>query len=433
MLPLLSILKKVVFFSLALPCLFLIHAVTPSTLHAGGITVYEISTAEMRLGTAGWASRAEDPSTAFTNPAGMTRLGCPAAQVGGEAIYIHAVFDPNDHTTVIGERGNADIWLPAGSSFYVQPITDKFALGCSALGYFGSDLNFNHDWVGRYYFTKTFLEGFSLVPAAAYQVTSDLSIGVGANIMYGIFDQHSAVNNVIDHLPDGKMLLRHRYIAAGAVVGVLYEFNPCTRVGIQYMSPVDLKFTMVPKFKGIGPILTEDLTRTGLLKSKLKIYAKVPQSLILSAYHDFNECWSFMADAGWQQWSRFQKASVALDNENATTLTFTPKYQDTWHVAAGAQFRLNEAWILSGGIAYDSSAVSNKNRPLDFPVGQEWRFGTGARWEYAENIKFDFCYEFLWTGDLSINSNKGILVGNVDGKFSNLYSHFLSADLVWVF
>ena len=39
--------------------------------HAGGLILYEFPTAEVELAAAGYAARAQDASTAFTNPAGM--------------------------------------------------------------------------------------------------------------------------------------------------------------------------------------------------------------------------------------------------------------------------------------------------------------------------------------------------------------------------
>jgi len=60
--------------------------VCPLALHAGGVLLYEIGTAEVRLASAGWAARAEDPSTTFTNPAGLTRIADRQVQLGIEAI-----------------------------------------------------------------------------------------------------------------------------------------------------------------------------------------------------------------------------------------------------------------------------------------------------------------------------------------------------------
>ena len=41
---------------------------------AGGMIVYEVGTADFGLASAGYGARAQDASTVFRNPAGMTRL-----------------------------------------------------------------------------------------------------------------------------------------------------------------------------------------------------------------------------------------------------------------------------------------------------------------------------------------------------------------------
>lgn len=413
--------------------IYLFMVLFPFFLDAGGITLYEIANPQVRLASAGWSSRANDPSTVFTNPAGMTRFQCPQIQLGLEAIYAHVEFDPNSNTTVPGNNGYSNQWLPAGSFFYIQPINEKLSVGIGNLGYFGSSLRYNNNWVGKYYLTYNFLEGFSFVPAAAYKITDNLSVGLGVNVMYGIYRLKSAINNSLDSLPDGRLRLIDEDFAAGAVVGLLYEFSPCTRAGLQYLSRVNLRFNATPKFHGVGPRLESLLDRAGILDSKVKIASNVPQSVMISGYHDLNDCWSFMADIGWQQWSRFAEASISLGDPNIPTLSFIPKYDNTWHAAIGAEYRYDSFWTLSGGIAYDSSAVSNKNRTLNFPVGKQWRFGTGACWKYSDNLSVDFCYEFLWSGNLPVDVNRGPLAGRVDGKFSDLYFQFLSLDLNWTF
>ena len=69
----------------AVTAAFAAIALTASTAQAGGLLLYEFGTAEPGLAAAGYAVRAQDASTSFTNPAGMTKL---------------------DGTQVLGGRGN---------------------------------------------------------------------------------------------------------------------------------------------------------------------------------------------------------------------------------------------------------------------------------------------------------------------------------------
>jgi long-subunit fatty acid transport protein len=49
--------------------IFLASLIAPST-QAGGLYLYELGTPDVGTAAAGWAARAQDAATVFTNPAG---------------------------------------------------------------------------------------------------------------------------------------------------------------------------------------------------------------------------------------------------------------------------------------------------------------------------------------------------------------------------
>ena len=65
---------------------------------AGGLTLYEVGTADVGLASAGYNARAQDASTVLTNPAGMTRLeGTQAAARRAAALRRSQVLDRPGH------------------------------------------------------------------------------------------------------------------------------------------------------------------------------------------------------------------------------------------------------------------------------------------------------------------------------------------------
>src|SRR5512136_1635839 len=62
-------------------------ATLTQTAQAGGISLYEIATPDLGLASAGYAARAEDASTVFKNPAGMSQLQGAQFQGGLQALY----------------------------------------------------------------------------------------------------------------------------------------------------------------------------------------------------------------------------------------------------------------------------------------------------------------------------------------------------------
>src|SRR5580700_9311352 len=64
----------------------------PPAALGGGFFLYELGTPDVGLASAGYAARAQDASTVFTNPAGMTMLNHSQLLVGIQPIYTHLNF-----------------------------------------------------------------------------------------------------------------------------------------------------------------------------------------------------------------------------------------------------------------------------------------------------------------------------------------------------
>ena len=138
-----------------------------------------------------------------------------------------------------------------------------------------------------------------------------------------------------------------------------------------------------------------------------------------------------MGDFGWENWSKFGEMDVSVVSSTTTSLTTTTKYDDTYHVGIGTQYRLNPEWLLNGGFAYDSSMVSAANRSIALPVAASYKFGLGANWLMSPNVKLGFSYELAYSGDMSIFQNRGPLAGQVSGEFKNAMTHFFAFTMNW--
>jgi long-chain fatty acid transport protein len=407
----------------------LLAIATTQSIQAGGIELYEIATPDVGLASAGYAARADDPSTLFKNPAGMSRLGGAQFQAGVQALYGSVSFSPNANTSPrlgTGDGGNAVGWLPGASLFLTVPLGERFHVGLGTFSYFGSAEDYGDTWVGRYYVQKSALLGLSLMPSASFQVTDWLSIGAGLNAMYGYLNSDVAVNNLVG--PDGQMSLKNNTWGFGANAGVLIQAGATTRFGVTYLSPVDLNFKATPSFTGLGPGLGAILANP----RQLNLGVTVPQSVLVSVYHDLSAKWALMADFGWQNWSQFGNVQAGVESGGTTTLNL--KYQDTWHGALGAQYHLSEKWKLSAGAAYDSSAVDSENRTVTLPMGQTWRFGLGAQYQLSRAINIGLAETFMWAGNLSVDQGSDLsLRGRVSGSFNDVWFSVTSLNLIWRF
>jgi long-chain fatty acid transport protein len=401
---------------------------------AGGLTQYEVATPDVGYASAGYAARANDPGTVLTNPAGMTRLKGSQLLVGAQLLYGDVEFRSEAGTSVFGnDGGNALGLLPALSAFGTYAVNDNISVGIGMFSNFGLGLWYDSNWVGRYYVKNAILMGMSVMPAIACRFNEHISVGVGVNLMYGYLRETVAINNISPALGDGQLKVKDGTFGVGGTVGILYELSPRTRFGVTYTTPIKLRFSDTPEFYGTGPGITAVLLGRGLTSSTLNLDVTVPQGVMASFYHELNDTWALLGNFGWQNWSEFGKVDVSLSSTANPGLTTNLKYKDTWHGALGAQYRLSEPWLITGGVAYDSSMLDVSNRSPSLPLGWAWRFGLGTQYEMRKDLRLGFAYEYLYGGSPRINVSRGPLAGSVVGEYPDMSIQYFTANVTWKF
>ena len=189
-----------------------------------------------------------------------------------------------------------------------------------------------------------------------------------------------------------------------------------------------LDFKDTPAFSNLGPVFSTLLSSPTQLNPGME----VPRSVTASVYHQLTDTLALMVDLGWQNWNAFGRVDVGVDSANPQSLTTELNYQDTWHGAVGAQYQLAEKWQLSGGVAYDSSAVDDADRAVALPMGAAQRLGAGVQWHYSPRLSFGAAYEFMWLGDLSVDQGRNAgLRGQVAGAYENTSFSFFTLNLNW--
>jgi len=403
---------------------------------AGGILLYEVGTADVGLASAGYTARAQDASTVFTNPAGMTRLDGNQLTLGAQLLYADLKFSIADGTSPLlgnNDGGNPVGWFPGGGLFYSYSVSPDVKLGVAATGNFGLALKYNDGWVGRYYAHESTLIGMSVLPSVAFRVSDKLSLGASLNAMWSKFKTVVAVNNIIG--PDGQLELDDNTWGWGGNLGLLYEASPGSRFGITYNSRVKLDFGAPVQWSGLAPGVSALLRSRGLLDANVDLGMTVPQGVQASFYYEVDPKWALLGSVGWQQWSRFGEVDIGVSSDDPIALTANRNYKDTWHVAAGAQYRVSDPYTLMFGIAYDSAFQDNNNIPVALPANAAWRFGIGGQKEESKTFNWGWSAEYLYGGNLHTTvSGRPVLIGgrgDLMGSFNHVGSLFFGANFNW--
>jgi long-chain fatty acid transport protein len=406
----------------------------PPSAWSAGLMLYEQGTPDVGLASAGQGARAQDASAVFTNPAGMTQLEGSQLLVGAEPLFGNFTFSPNAKTTVKGTNGgNAAVPLPSGSFFYVHSLSPNLKLGFGSYSYFGAPLEYNLNWVGKYYLQGATMLGMSFQPTLAFRAADWLSIGGGPNVMLGFLRAKAGINNLAPRVGDGQVRYQNYTVNVGGNVGILLTPRDGTRIGLDYLTPVNLNFSDAPFFKGLGPGVSAILRRRNFLVPKVNLGMQVPQQLMADIYQKITERMALLGSVGWQNWSQFGLVDISIDSANPKSLTKSLHFQDTFHVAAGTQYQLMPQWMLSCGFAFDNSAVGTPMRTVNLPVGDQYRFGVGVQYAWSKKIKLGFAEEFMYMGEMPVYQNAGPVRGTVAGQFTNTFINFFSLNLTYKF
>ncbi len=404
---------------------------------SGGVWLYEGGTPDLGTAGAGRAALADDASTAGANPAGMTRLDRSQMLSAVQGLYVDSKFDTQSSGFGGGDGGNAGGFVPSGGLHYVHRVTDDFRLGISVGSYFGLGVDYGDDWAGRYYTTEAEMLTFGVNPAAGYRLNNWLSVGAGFSVLYATLNQKAAVNNSAvpgqAGLSDGELEIDADDVGYGFNLSVLVSPWSRTRLGLTYRSEVDLEFKDAASLKNIGPVLQGLLNASGLAGSEVDIDMTIPQAVMFSAYHQLTDRWAVMGNIGWQQWSEFGKQDLTLESTTSTTFTKDLEYDDTWHFALGAQYRIADSWRWSVGAAYDTSPTDEDTRTPDLPLDRQIRVGTGIQYDWNKNVTVGAAYEYLDAGDAEIDQAGGPLQGSLKGDYGTNAIHFFAVNLIWKF
>jgi len=364
---------------------------------AAGFALNEQSISGMGTSFAGRSSSADDATTLFGNPAGMSRLKREEVSFGMAAI--HAKSDIKDANSAPVPTGSNDgdmvpfTAVPMG--YYVKPINDKWAAGVGVYVPFGMITDYENGFQGRFFGDYSEVRVITVQPTVSYRFNDKLSIGFGPTFNRIDGELQSATLN------GGRVKVKGDDTAMGFNAGVLYEITPQTRMGVTYHSKVEFELEGDTKLSGagFGPFV-------GKYDASLDL--TTPESVDVSLTHELNDDWTLYAGAMWTRWSRFE--AIVIENEGMSpmlpssvqTIVEEQDWHDTWSYAIGAAYKLNRTWTLRSGLAFDQSPTNNVHRSPRIPTGDRTAVSFGLAWNPTDDVTVDLAYSYLWEEDTKV-------------------------------
>lgn len=359
-----------------------------SAAHAAGYALIEQNASGLGNAYAGQAASAQDASTIFFNPAGMTMLPDRQVVLAGHLIKPQAEFSGGVTPNIGGGNGGDAGGLAfVPNAYFAFRLTPDVHLGIGAFAPFGLKTDYDSTWVGRVHAIESELKTINVNPSIAWKLNDTLSLGAGVSIQY---IEATLTNATGAGLPPVIGAVKGDDYGWGFNLGLLWKASERTRFGLAYRSKID--HTLEGDLKMNGAVVVAP------------VYADVtlPDSASLSAFHRINDRWDVMADVSWTSWSRFDVLNVV--NAAGVSVTSTPEnWDDTWRVSVGANWRLNDRLMLRGGIAYDETPVSDRYRTARIPDEDRTWLAFGAQYRLSPQSLIDVGYAHLFVKDARID------------------------------
>jgi len=395
-------------------------------IFAAGFAINEHSISGMGTGYAGRSSSADDASTVYGNPAGMSRI--TREQVTGGVAFLDAKTDISDASSSPNGGSNKGDMVPFTSvpmGFYVKPIDEHWAFGLGVYVPFGLITDYENNFAGRYFGSKSEVQVITFQPTVSYKFNDVVSIGFGPTInrIDGTLESNLSITQA---LPDGKVKIKGDDTALGYNVGVLVQATDTTRLGLTYHSKVDYKLEGNTKVN-YGALAAVGLGASQKYDASLKI--TTPESVDFSVTQAINDRWNVYAGSTWTRWSQLEKITVKNSGVQPLLagqfgeITEDQNWHDSWAYAVGTSYQLNKEWVLRTGLTFDQSPTNNVDRSPRIPTGDRTIFSIGAGWSPTEDLTIDVAYSYLKEESVKIR-NENDRGQTYDAKYENSANGF---------
>ncbi len=433
-------------------------AVLPSPVVAAGFALIEQSVSGQGRAFAGAAVVADDASTVYFNPAGLTRLDGAAVLAGSHLILPRVLFDDQGSMTANGTplEGGEDstrVGALVPNLYLAAPLGRRWVAGFGVNVPFGLVTHYDDDWVGRYHAVESDVQTVNLNPALAWRVSDQLAVGAGFNAQYIDVTLTSAVDvggacaaqlpvsacrtqGLAPQQSDGFADIHGTDWAFGFNVGVLFEPLSSTRVGLTYRS--SLRYSVNGWADFTVPVGAALLTEAGVfVDTAIESAVTLPDSVSLAFAQAVGARITVLAGVDWTGWRDFDELRIRYASAQPDSVT-TENWENVYRFALGVDWQVRPGWVLRTGFAYDQTPIPDAaHRTPRIPGNDRRWFSVGLGYRGQGGLQVDFGYSHLDAKTTAIDhvfeSSIPSLRHRLTGEFTDANVDIVALQLGWAF
>jgi long-chain fatty acid transport protein len=301
-------------------------------------------------------SQIDNPATLSLQPRGLTSFDL-ASQVAYVDGPWHNAIDEADSQCKLIHLHNFGLAFP-----YDEKLT--FGLAVHSKAGLGTRFKIRHLMIPHMKRrVGSDMKNLSFLPSVAYKVTDKLSLGIG-----GRFELASSEFSMVLGPADLEFGRGYAY-GGGFQAGMHYQAREDLAFGLAYRSP-----------SWFGDLSGGDARASlfGLLPIKLGgahlSDVQLPQKVTAGVAWDATERLKLIGEARWINYenSTFHSTVVGIDSVMDIRYPLPLGFRDQWVFIVGAEYKLDEHWVVAGGYHYATAAVPSENMlPICSIVAQQ--------------------------------------------------------------
>jgi long-chain fatty acid transport protein len=399
--------------------------------NAAGFELREQTAEAVAVSSAGSTAAAYNAGTVFYNPAGMTLLQGNQVSVSAtmyvpEATFTGHVTNAGTVPLVAGNNGgNITPSAIAPGNFAVLDFSPNLKFGFAVSAPFGLATDPRDGWVGRYAALRTEVTDLNFQPSVAYRFNEHFSIGLGLQISYFNAVLQAAVN-----LPglglapfDSKQSNNVADVGWGGDIGFLYEFDPNTRIGLNYRSRMHYNLEGGTSIQAPAPLIEASPV---FRNSGVHVNLTLPDIITLGFFHQLTPELALLATVKYTTWSTIQDLHFFYDNGRPVTRE-PLGWRDSWFGSIGAVYAVTPQIKALFGVGFDQSAIAAEKRTVRLPDTNRVNASFGFSYDINKNLQANFGFQHIFTNGAAVTEfaptpNGGLVQG----------SYTLSANLISV-
>ena len=390
--------------------LFIFATIPYVTAFTQGFQVNFQGQKQQGMGSAG-AALPQDGASLFFNPGSSVFVKENSVNVAMTPVFGNSLFE--EANTGESARTNSPVGTPFSAYALCKLKKDgKLSLGLAAYTPFGSTIQWEDAWEGRFALTRLELKSIFVQPTVSYKITDYLGIGAGFVYCNGKVNLQKDIPVMDSSSTYGYAELAGKAQGFGFNAGIYLEPAENWSIGLTYKSQVNMAVT-----DGEATFTVPSSLEANFPSGKFSSSLPLPQVLTLGFAWKPNEKLALALDINRVGWSAYD--TLAFDYEqNTASLSDTKSarnYKNTYAFRLGAQYKVTNNLAARLGLAYGLTPVPDGFVTPETPDANRINITGGLGYLLGNHFEFDA--SLLFTKLTRTDTN---LETNLSGTFTTI-------------